>query len=124
MPSSSHPKFINQEGVDVEEELSETESQAAARKYNEELDMEACLQDLLRSESWSVIIATTCGNTKMKNGPRRTYVEPGTGGRAGPKWISMETREARSAWLSQRGMKRKKAKEIRVKKQNEKLDSL
>ena len=37
-----------------------------------------------------MIIATTCGNMKKKNGPRRTYVEPGTGGRAGPKWISME----------------------------------
>ena len=46
MPSSSHPKFINQEGLDVEEELSETESQAAARKEVEEMDMEACLQDV------------------------------------------------------------------------------
>ena len=45
MTSSSHPKFINQEGLDVEEELSETESQAAARKQVEAMDMEACLQD-------------------------------------------------------------------------------
>ena len=60
----------------------------------------------------------------MKNGPRRTYVEPGTGGRAGPKWISMENGRYEKRMIESEKEETGESKRDPSKETKESLDSL
>ena len=60
----------------------------------------------------------------MKNGTRRTYVEPGTGGRAGPKWISMENGRYEKRMIESEKEESGESKRDLSKETKESLDSL
>ena len=70
--SNSHPNFIAPPGSDVEEELSESASQAEARKHLESLEAEAFYQDQADLQWWQKYKRGQTPSLKSRQGSIRS----------------------------------------------------